>query len=221
MRFAPTPTELLARARADLRMGVPVVLHGADGGALILAVETLGQARLADLRAMGGTPVIALTARRAETLKARAYDGDIARIALPQSSGLAWLRAMADPADDLATPMKGPFHTLRQGDAGLHRLAIALTKSAQLLPAALVLALPAPTDFAQDHGLTAVASWAPCPSHTPWSAPACLLPQPRRANCTFFAPMMAGKSITPLKLASPCAMRRYWRGCIRPVSPAM
>ncbi|MGA0925394.1 MAG: GTP cyclohydrolase II, partial [Lutimaribacter sp.] len=46
MRFAPTPTELLARARADLRMGVPVVLHGVEhgveggveGGALILAV---------------------------------------------------------------------------------------------------------------------------------------------------------------------------------------
>lgn len=166
MRFAPTPTELLARARADLRMGVPVVLHGVEhgveggveGGALILAVETLTQDRLADLRAMGGTPVIALTARRAETLKARAYDGDIARIALPQSSGLAWLRAMADPADDLATPMKGPFRTLREGDAGLHRLAIALTKSAQLLPAALVLALPTPVLFAQSHGLTAVAS---------------------------------------------------------------
>ena len=37
MAFAPDITERLARARADLRMGVPVVL---DGGALVLAAET-------------------------------------------------------------------------------------------------------------------------------------------------------------------------------------
>ena len=96
--------ERLTRARADLRMGVPVVLCGAEGAALVAAVETLDAARLADLRGFG-VPVLAITARRAETLKARAYDGDLARIVPPAETGLDWLRAVADPADDLRTPI--------------------------------------------------------------------------------------------------------------------
>ncbi len=40
---------------------------------------------------------------------------------MPGDAGLDWLRAMADPADDLRMPMKGPFHTLRDGSADLHR----------------------------------------------------------------------------------------------------
>ena len=84
MSFTPDITEVLARARADLRMGVPIVLIGGHGDAvLMLAAETLEAQRLADLRALGGAPVLAITARRAETLKARAYDGDLARVALP------------------------------------------------------------------------------------------------------------------------------------------
>ena len=43
MTFAPDVTERLARARADLRMGVPVVL---DGGAVMMAAETVDAARL-------------------------------------------------------------------------------------------------------------------------------------------------------------------------------
>ncbi|MDF1706626.1 MAG: GTP cyclohydrolase II, partial [Paracoccaceae bacterium] len=41
MSFSPDVTEILARARADLRMGVPVVLQDGSGGALVLAAETL------------------------------------------------------------------------------------------------------------------------------------------------------------------------------------
>ncbi len=126
-----------ARARADLRMGVPVVLCGADGAALVAAVETLDTARLATLRSFGA-PVLAVTARRAETLKARAYDGDLARIVPPSDADLGWLRSVADPADDLRSPMKGPLQSLRDGPADLHRAALALAKSAHLLPAALV-----------------------------------------------------------------------------------
>ena len=99
MTLALTLTERLARARGDLRMGVPVVLAG-EGAALVVAVEELTAERLADLRGFG-TPVIALTDRRAETLKARAYDGDLARIALPANQGIDWVRSLADPADDL------------------------------------------------------------------------------------------------------------------------
>jgi len=156
MTLSPTLPERLNRARADLRMGLPVVLAG-DGGAVVAAaVETLGAARLADMRGLGA-PVLAITARRAETLKARAYDGDLARLVVPGTAGLDWLRAVADPKDDLTVPMKGPFASLRDGDAGLHRTAIALAKSAHLLPAALTVSLPDGMAFAARHGLTFMA----------------------------------------------------------------
>ncbi len=132
-------TERLARARADLRMGVPVILKDADEQAIICAVETLSAGRLAALRELNGMPVLAISARRAETLKARAYDGDLARIVIPEDAPLSWLIGVADPADDLNTPMKGPLTSERSGSASLHRLAIGLVKSARLLPAALVL----------------------------------------------------------------------------------
>jgi len=152
MTLALTLTERLARARGDLRMGVPVVLAG-KGGALVVAVEELTAERLADLRGFG-TPVIALTDRRAETLKARAYDGDLARIALPANQGIDWVRSLADPADDLRWPMKGPLNALREGPADLHRAALALAKSARLLPAVLVVDIPDAAAVALRHDLS-------------------------------------------------------------------
>ncbi|MBN8631121.1 MAG: GTP cyclohydrolase II [Rhodobacterales bacterium] len=145
--------ERLTRARADLRMGVPVVLCGAGGAALVAAVETLDAARLADLRGFGPL-VLAITARRAETLKARAYDGDLARIVPPSDAGLDWLRSVADPADDLRTPMKGPLQSLRDGAPDLARAALALAKSAHLLPAALLVPVTDALALAGANGLT-------------------------------------------------------------------
>ena len=153
MPLLPTPSELAARARADLRVGLPVVLGQTGAGVALLAAETLTPARLDAVRALG-TPVLTITDRRAETLKARAYDGDIARLRLPNDADAAWIRAVADPADDLRVPMKGPLAADRDGEAGLHRLAIALVKSAQLLPAALVVALPDARAFATAQNLT-------------------------------------------------------------------
>ncbi|MBU2999412.1 GTP cyclohydrolase II [Roseovarius nubinhibens] len=156
MSLRPDISETLARARADLRMGVPIALIGEAGSALALAVESASDARLADLRALEGTIGVAITARRAETIKARAYDGDIARICLPKRADMAWLQALADPADDLATPMKGPFQTLREGSADLHRLAVALTKSARILPAAVVIETEHAARLAAENFLTVV-----------------------------------------------------------------
>jgi GTP cyclohydrolase II len=157
MSFAPDITELLARARSDLRMGVPVVLVGTDGQAVLaMAAETADAQRLADLRALGGIAVLAITARRAETLKARAYDGEIARIVLPPDAGLPWVLGVADPADDLKSPMKGPLIAQRDGNAALHRMAVDLVKTARLLPAALLLELSQAADFASKNSLTVV-----------------------------------------------------------------
>jgi GTP cyclohydrolase II len=151
-----TLTDRIARARGDLRLGLPVALSGALAGAgdwLAAAVETLDAGRLADLRALGAVE-LAITARRAETLKARAYDGDLARIVTPAQAGVSWLAAMADPVDDLATPMKGPFDSLRDGPAVAHRAAILLAKQAHLLPAAVLVAVPGAMARAAEAGLT-------------------------------------------------------------------
>jgi GTP cyclohydrolase II len=155
MTLAPDMTERVARARADLDIGVPVVVTGGAGAALVAAAETVSATRLAALRA-AGPAVLAVTSWRAATLKARAYDGDVARILIPAGADLAWVRDVADPAHDLMSPMKGPLATAREGDAVLHRAAIALCKAARLLPAAVVV----PVTGALPEGLTAVTAAA-------------------------------------------------------------
>jgi len=134
---------------------VPVVI--ADGGAAILAVaaETLTTSRLGMLRAVGDVE-LAVTSRRAETLKIRAYDGDIARVMLPPSAGVDWINAVADPADDLRTPMKGPFKEVRGGNANLAGAAIILAKTARLLPAIVSVAVTDPVAVANQNSLTTI-----------------------------------------------------------------
>ena len=148
MSIAPTSEELLARARADLRMGVPVVLDGPEP-IVVLSVETASGDRFAALCTETDAPVLAITARRAETLKARAYDGDIARIMLPNGADAQWARSVADPAGDLMTPLKGPLNALRTGDPRLHRFALQLAKSARLLPAVLCIPVGDAQGFAE------------------------------------------------------------------------
>ena len=156
MTLTPTPTEKLARARTDLRLGLPVVLV-CDGLAMLCAaIETMDDARLTALRGFG-QPELAITQRRAETLKAHAYDGDLARIAVPKDADMRWLRAIADPADDLRVPMKGPLTSLRGGPADFHRTAIALAKSAQLLPAVVLVPVADGLALAAKNDLTLIA----------------------------------------------------------------
>ena len=152
MSLLPTPTERVARARSDLRVGLPAVIGSGAAGLLVLAAETLTADRLQALRALPGRPVVAITGWRADTLKARAYDGDLARVALPGEVDAHWVRALADPALDLAEPMKGPMPTLREGAAGLHRLALMLAKSAQLLPAVAAVGTDRPQALAAELG---------------------------------------------------------------------
>ncbi|MEJ6395770.1 GTP cyclohydrolase II [Gymnodinialimonas sp. 2305UL16-5] len=136
MSLLPSLREIVARARSDLRVGLPVVLQDDDTALLVMAAETTREARLAAMRAAGSV-AIAITGWRAATLKIRVYDGDIARITLPADVGATWVQDLADPARDLSAPMKGPFQEVRDDAAGLHRLALDLVKSAQLLPAVL------------------------------------------------------------------------------------
>ena len=155
MTLSPVPAELLARARADLRMGLPIVLQGAHP-IVFAAAETLSADRARDLVALSKQPVLAVSARRASTLKAHAYDGDIARLVVPKDADLYWLQGVADPADDLRTPMKGPLVSERDGDASPHRFALKLAKSARLLPAVLCIPLEDGQQFATRHDLVSL-----------------------------------------------------------------
>ncbi len=142
MTLLPTLNDRIARARTDLRLGLPVVLQGGGRLALIFAAEGLSDARLNAARHLGA-PELAITAWRAKTLRAQIYDGDLARLALPADADASWVACVADPKDDLSTPLKGPFNALRAGSPTLHRLAIRLVKSAWLLPAALLVEVAA------------------------------------------------------------------------------
>ncbi|MFB2531135.1 GTP cyclohydrolase II [Paracoccus sp. p4-l81] len=129
----PSPQDMLARARADLRLGLAVVVDDW----LVAAAETVAPARLAAMLA-GGQAELALTARRAATLKIAAYDGDLVRLVLPGDLGAAHLRALADPSRDLDHPLKGPLRAQRDGSPIPARAAISLLKQAELLPAAIL-----------------------------------------------------------------------------------
>ena len=151
-----TTEERVARARSDLRMGAVVAIAAEGRGALVLSAEMATPDRLAVLRGLGDRLDIAVTRWRAETLNARAYDMDIARIILPRDADTAWIRATADPSEDLKHPMKGPYRTRRDGDAAFHRAAISLAKSAHMLPSAVVLELDDMHSVASEHDLTIV-----------------------------------------------------------------
>lgn len=155
MSLQPSQVELMNRARADLRMGLPVVLERDGQAALIAATETLSEARLTDLRDLGRL-VLAITPRRAATLKARAYSDQVARVVVPEDADAAWIAGVADPKDDLMKPMKGPLMTDRGGDERLAMTAITLAKSAMLLPAAVMVTLTDGLGVAARFGLTRV-----------------------------------------------------------------
>lgn len=155
MNLGPDIVERLNRARADLRMGVPVVIVSGGQGVLAVAAEALLPNRFTAMKALGSLTLV-ITARRAETLKARAYDGDVARLVVPRDSAAAWVAATADPAGDLLNPMKGPFESVRDGNAALARATIALVKSARLLPAVLLAPAVDPMGLAAAEGLTLI-----------------------------------------------------------------
>ncbi len=146
-RFEPSALVLAERAAGELRRGQPVIVGGSDrDAALICAVETTDAGMLAAFRARAGDGKvqIVLTPERAATLKIRQYVEGSAHIAAPPNLSIDGIRVIADPADDLDAPMKGPFSAIRDpgglspgGIAG-----IALAKRAGLLPA--ILLAPAP-----------------------------------------------------------------------------
>ncbi|MCW5647175.1 MAG: GTP cyclohydrolase II [Sphingopyxis sp.] len=126
-----------ARAIDALRRGWAFRVLGNDGALDLLAVES---ARDAALTEFGATDIL-LSGERAVTLKltnqrAAAAPGPV-RLEKAAHDVAAAL-AIADPALDLANPLKGPFRTVATGGDSAAEAAMTMARHAGLLPAFFV-----------------------------------------------------------------------------------
>ena len=138
--FETGGTAAVDRAAGDLRRGLPVVLAeaGEAGGVVAFAAELISAPRLEALRRLAGAePDLAVTHNRAATLKIRLYTPDAVRIPVPGWLSIEALASLADPAADLAQPLRGPFEARREPVPAGVVAAIRLAKIARLLPAAV------------------------------------------------------------------------------------
>ena len=136
-----TLDEWVSRIYTDLRLGIPVVIQ-TDEAYLVAPVETLNQKRFDFIRSWLEELTLVISSQRANTLKMSSYDKSIARIKVPADRNLEWLKAVADPSKDLTFGIKGPFVQMRGGYTIVENLGLLLTKSAELLPAIIILGFP-------------------------------------------------------------------------------
>lgn len=153
--IAPRSIERVMRARGDVRIGVPVVLSHQGRFVAMVAVETLTQDRFAAL-AGGALPAqLLLTRHRADAIAVEGHRSGVAlaevvAFTLPNDAGLDWVMSMADPAQ----PHDTKHHTADPAPSSpIRDAAIALAKSAQLLPAALIVDIDDGASFAQENAL--------------------------------------------------------------------
>ncbi|OHD08175.1 GTP cyclohydrolase II [Sphingopyxis sp. RIFCSPHIGHO2_12_FULL_65_19] len=126
-----------ARAVDALRRGWPFRIEGPDGAVDLLAVESARDDTLAEFASHD----VLLSGERAVTLKltnqrAAATPGPV-RLANAGGTVAAAL-AIADPALDLANPLKGPFRTVATGGETAAAAAMTMARHAGLLPAFFV-----------------------------------------------------------------------------------
>lgn len=161
----------VARAIDALRRGWPVAI----GGGAFLAVETADAQTLKAFDASALADIL-ISGNRAVTLKlANQIDGvptGPVRVARTSWIDLDTATAMADPALDMATPLKGPFRTLPLADPEAAEAALRLAGAAGLLPALFTarpnggeqaVSVQAVTDFASSASLR-IASRAKLPN---------------------------------------------------------
>lgn len=130
-------TREVARAIDALRRGWPVALDSVS----LLAVETADDAALAEFDRARPADIL-VAGHRAAALKLtnqrEAVPSAPVLIARAPWVGLAEAVGIADPARDLAQPLKGPFTTLPLAEAATAAAALRLARLAGLLPALFV-----------------------------------------------------------------------------------
>ncbi len=132
----------VARAIDAMRRGWPITVGDAGATLSLLAIETADAGRLAAFDPDGCADVL-LSASRAETLKLAnqreaANPGHAVRIERVPWLDFDTATALADPALDLATPLKGPFRAVEVGQQAIADAALDLARQAGLLPAFFV-----------------------------------------------------------------------------------
>ncbi len=125
-----------ARAIDALRRGWPVCI---DGQVTLLAIETADSASLATFDPDSKADILisagrAFTLKLANQIEAAVPDAPVL-VARRSWLDLAEATALADPAMDLATPMKGPFEAIHCDAPDAARAALTLARHAGLLPA--------------------------------------------------------------------------------------
>jgi GTP cyclohydrolase II len=125
----------VARAIDALRRGWPVTIDGIS----FLAIETADAEGLAEFDGGGEPAALLISGNRAATLKLtnqrEAVPAEPVLIRRAPSIGLDAATAIADPALDLANPLKGPFETTSLCSPPTARAALRLARLAGLLPA--------------------------------------------------------------------------------------
>lgn len=163
-----------ARAADALKRGWPILIDGVG----FLAVETADAAALAAFD--GAEPAdLLISGPRAVTLKLanqrEAVPTGPVRIRRQSWIGLDEATAIADPALDLANPLKGPFQTVAVDADAAARAALTLARRSGLLPAFFIdgaagedaASVSAAAVAAVDHALTlSIASRAKLPTRT-------------------------------------------------------
>jgi len=164
-----------ARAIDALKRGWPIAIAGAAGTLHLLAIETADAGRLAAFDP-GEDADILISSTRAATLKlgnqlAAADPARPVRVARAPWIDLAGAVALADPAFDLATPLKGPYRAIPVGSEDAASAALELARLAGLLPAffvgavgdAEVTIIPADIDAYDDSAALMIAARARLP----------------------------------------------------------
>jgi GTP cyclohydrolase II len=127
----------VARAVDSLRRGWPVVL----GGAAYLAIETADETALKEFDRDGPADIL-ISGNRAATLKL-ANQRDAVPTAPVRVARMPWIdlagaTALADPALDLRTPLKGPYRSVPLSPHEHGEAALRLARLAGLLPALFI-----------------------------------------------------------------------------------
>ena len=127
----------VARAVDAMRRGWAVEIEGTQ----FLAIETADEAGLAAFDAAGPSDIL-ISGNRAVTLKLAnqrdATPTGPVRLARAPWIDLAEASAIADPAQDLRTPLKGPFRSLPLAPDDQAEAALRLARLAGLLPALFI-----------------------------------------------------------------------------------
>jgi GTP cyclohydrolase II len=147
----------VARGIDALRRGWPIVMVDGAERLILLPIETADAERLAHFAPDGRFDVL-LSPERAATLTlanqrpaADAGSSGAVRVAHVPWLDLDTATALADPARDLSTPLKGPFRSVEAGSPALSSAALKLARLAGLLPAFFVRESAVEDDLASVH----------------------------------------------------------------------